>query len=195
MYYKMTLSKIIKPDKKTVTPLEEEIAQALSDLQSHENLGEAIKALYFCEAKEFSVGNEKVVVIYVPVPQLRAYQQIHNRLVGELEKKLRGPHVVIVAFRRILPKPKRKCKANPKQKRPRSRTLTSVHDNILKDLVYPAEIVGKRTHVRVDGSKLIKCHLDVTQRNYVEHKINTITSLYKQLTGRDIDIVFPDWVL
>lgn len=124
------------------------------------------------------IGKEKAIVIYVPVPQLRTYQMIHNRLVGELEKKLRGPHVVLVAFRRIISKPKRNCKSNPKQKRPRSRTLTSVHDAILKDLVYPAEIVGKRTQVRVDGSTLIKCHLDVAQRNYIEHKVSILIFVY-----------------
>jgi len=42
------------------------------------------------------------------------------------------------------------------QKRPYSRTLSSVHDSTLEDLVYPTEIVGRRTRVRVDGSKLQK---------------------------------------
>ena len=37
-----------------------------------------------------------------------------------------------------------------------SRTLTAVHDAILEDLVYPAEIVGKRIRVKLDGSRLIK---------------------------------------
>lgn len=37
-----------------------------------------------------------------------------------------------------------------------SRTLTAVHDAVLEDLVYPSEIIGKRTLVRLDGSRLIK---------------------------------------
>ncbi|VDP90352.1 unnamed protein product, partial [Echinostoma caproni] len=57
---------------------------------------------------------------------------------------------------------------------------------------YPAEIVGKRTQVRVDGSTIIKCHLDVAQRNYIEHKLKTITGLYKKLTGKDVQIEFPE---
>jgi small subunit ribosomal protein S7e len=34
--------------------------------------------------------------------------------------------------------------------------LTAVHEKILEDLVFPSEIVGKRTRVGVDGSKLIR---------------------------------------
>jgi hypothetical protein len=37
-------------------------------------------------------------------------------------------------------------------------TLTSVHDAILDDLTFPAEIVGKRIRIKLDGSRLIKVH-------------------------------------
>lgn len=54
---------------------------------------------------------------------------------------------------------------------PFSRTLTAVHDAILEDLVFPSEIVGKRIRVKLDGSRLIKVHLDKAQQNNVEHKV------------------------
>ena len=38
----------------------------------------------------------------------------------------------------------------------RSRSLTVVQENMLNDLVYPTEIVAKRTRVKTDGSKLLK---------------------------------------
>ena len=53
-----------------------------------------------------------------------------------------------------------------------SRTLTAVHDAILDDLVFPAEIVGKRTRVKLDGTKLIKVHLDRSQQTNIEHKVS-----------------------
>jgi Ribosomal protein S7e len=77
-----------------------------------------------------------------------------TRLTRELEKKFSDRHVVFVAQRRMLRKPTRTSRV--KQKRPRSRTLTNVHEKILEDLVFPTEIVGKRTRVAVDGSKLLK---------------------------------------
>ena len=40
--------------------------------------------------------------------------------------------------------------------RPRSRTLTTVHDGILEDVMYPAEIVGKRVRYHLDGAKVMK---------------------------------------
>lgn len=60
--------------------------------------------------------------------------------------------MVVIATRRIMPPPKKGSAVQ----RPRSRTLTAVHDAILEDLVYPAEIVGKRVRYRIDGSKIMK---------------------------------------
>jgi hypothetical protein len=50
--------------------------------------------------------------------------------------------------------------------------LTAVHEAILEDLVYPAEIVGKRIRIKLDGSKITKVHLDKNQQTNVEHKVN-----------------------
>lgn len=39
-----------------------------------------------------------------------------------------------------------------KQKRPRSRTLTALHNEILEDLISPSEIMGKRICVKLDAA-------------------------------------------
>jgi small subunit ribosomal protein S7e len=49
--------------------------------------------------------------------------------------------------------------------------LTAVYDAILEDLVFPAEIVGKRIRMKLDGSQLIKVHLDKNQQTNIEHKV------------------------
>lgn len=60
--------------------------------------------------------------------------------------------VILITTRRILRPPKKGSAVQ----RPRTRTLTAVHDAMLEDVVYPAEIVGKRVRFRIDGSKIVK---------------------------------------
>jgi len=189
-----SVGKLVKGPGKIPTELEKQIAQAMSDLSSSTEIKGQMNELYFVGAQEFDFGAaKKCIVIYVPVPQLRDYQKIHQRLVRELEKKFSGSHVVFVAKRRILPKPVRGKNRKPlKQKRPRSRTLTAVHDAILSDLVFPAEVVGRRIRVKLDGKQLMKVHLDKTQQTNVEHKIDTFSSVYKRLAGKDVVFEFPE---
>merc|ERR1712098_943514 len=106
------------------------------------------------------INDKKAVALFVPVPMLKAFQKFQPKLVRELEKKLSGKHVCLIAQRRILPKEKKGQRRILSQKRPKSRTLTSVHQNILADLCSPADIIGERTRVRLDGSRLFKVHLD-----------------------------------
>ena len=99
----------------------------------------------------------------------------------------------MIASRRILPRPKRsnRSRTNQKQKRPRSRTLTAVHDAILGDLVYPVEIVGKRIRTREDGSKILKVVLDEKERGGVDYRLDTYGEVYKKLTGKGVNFEFP----
>ncbi len=68
----------------------------------------------------------KAVLIFVPVPSLKAVHKVQTKLVRELEKKFSDKHVLILAQRRIQAKPSKKGRLG--QMRPRSRTLTSVHE-------------------------------------------------------------------
>merc|ERR1712165_432824 len=151
---------------------EQAIGFALMELESNSDLKAQLRELFIRSAQEVEIGKgKKAIVVFVPVPQLKQFQKIQVRLVRELEKKFSGKHVVFVAQRRILPKPTRKCRTKNKQRRPRSRTLTAVHDCILEDLVFPSEIVGKRIRVKLDGTRIIKVHLEKAQQTNVEHKL------------------------
>lgn len=115
---------------------------------------------------------------------LHEQHQLTLRLTRELEKKFSDHHVVFIGQRRIMSKPSSHSRA--KQPRPRSRTLTSVHNAILEDLVFPTEITAKRIRVAADGSKLVRCALDSKDATSLEYKLETFSSVYRKLTGKDV---------
>ncbi|KAL5988181.1 40S ribosomal protein [Asimina triloba] len=185
-----TVNKKIHKDK-DVEPseFEESVAQALFDLENtNQELKSDLKDLIINSAAQMDVaGNRKAVVIHYPYRLRKAYRKIHVRLVRELEKKFSGKDVILIATRRIMRPPKKGSAAV----RPRSRTLTAVHDTILEDVVYPAEIVGKRIRYRIDGSKIIKIFLDPKERNNTEYKLETFTGVYRKLSGKDVVFEYP----
>jgi len=186
-------TKLVKPGDQKATTLETQIAQTLLDLEQSSDIKVQLRELWINGAREVDItGGKKAIILFVPVPQLTRFQKIQSRLVREMEKKFSGKHFVLCAQRKILPKPTRKSKAGNKQKRPISRTLTSVHENTLNDIVYPAEIVGKRTRIKMDGSRMIKVHLEKSQQINVEHKVDTFMSIYKKLTGKDVNFEFRE---
>ncbi|KAK0231124.1 40S ribosomal protein S7 [Armillaria fumosa] len=187
-------AKILRTANAPSTPPDEtetSVAQALLDLENNvPELKAELRPLQISAAREVDVrGGKKAIVIFVPVPQLKAFHKVQQRLTRELEKKFSDRHVVFVAQRRMLRKPTRTSRV--KQKRPRSRTLTNVHERILEDLVFPTEIVGKRTRVAVDGSKLLKVFLDSKDANVLEYKLDSFSSVYRRLTGKDVVFEFP----
>ncbi|KAI9816473.1 MAG: 40S ribosomal protein [Pycnora praestabilis] len=183
------------PSRQNASELESSIANALYDLETNiPDMKGALRPLQFVSAREIEVGHgKKAIVIFVPVPLLQGFHKVQQRLTRELEKKFSDRHVLILASRRILPRPKRsnRSRTSQTQKRPRSRTLTAVHDAILGDLVYPVEIVGKRTRTREDGSKVLKVVLDEKERGGVDYRLDTYTEVYRRLTGRGVGFEFP----
>ncbi|KAK4055198.1 ribosomal protein S7A [Microbotryomycetes sp. JL201] len=169
--------------------VEQSIAQALLDLEASDLKAE-LRPLQFSAAREIDVrGGKKAIVIFVPVPQLKAFHKIQGRLTRELEKRFTDKHVVILGQRRMMRKPKRGSRTT--QQRPRSRTLKEVHEAILDDLVYPSEPVGKRVRQNVDGSRVMKVFLDSRDANVLEHKLDTFSSVYRRLTGKEVHFEFP----
>jgi len=184
--------KIVKPEGQTPDEFEEQVAQELFNLEmSAAELKSELRDLYITAAKQVDVsGGKKAIVIFVPFRLLKSYHKIQVRLVRELEKKFSGRHVVIIAQRTILASSfSRSSKTSGP--RPRSRTLTAVQDAILEDLVYPTEIVGKRIRCKLDGSKVLKVHLDPKDQVNVETKLDTFATVYKKLTNKEVSFEFP----
>jgi len=183
--------KIYKQRNESPSEVEESVAKALVELEiSSKDLSAELRDLFISSAKEVETsGGKKSIVIFVPYRLHKRYQKIQSRLIRELEKKFSGKHVLIVAQRTILSvNYKRQGKG---QNRPRSRTLTAVHNNILEDIVYPTQIVGKRTRFRTDGSKILKVLLDPKDIKEVDFKLKTFSSVYKKLTNKNVEFVFP----
>ncbi|CAE8591509.1 unnamed protein product, partial [Polarella glacialis] len=191
-----TRKKIVKEKGAVATALEEEVAKALFDIEvsPSSDLKADIRDVYISSAKEVEVGKAgAAIVVHVPFRVWKTVRKIQGRLIRELEKKFAKRSIILVANRTILD-------LNFKRKglkvRPRSRTLTAVHESILEDVVGPTEIVGKRTRISVDGTKLMKIYLDPKDKDKenVEAKLNTYAAVYKKLTTKDgVEGVIASW--
>eukprot|EP01125_Pyxidicula_operculata_P004394 TRINITY_DN1672_c0_g1_i1.p2 TRINITY_DN1672_c0_g1~~TRINITY_DN1672_c0_g1_i1.p2 ORF type:complete len:192 (-),score=50.33 TRINITY_DN1672_c0_g1_i1:261-836(-) len=185
-------SKIRKTNGEKATPFEEDVAKYVFDIQqnsSNADLKKELEALVFNAAKEVDLGDgKKAAIVFVPPPALKDFHRIQSSLVEELEKKLAKP-VMIVGQRKIVPKPA-KNKRFSQQIRPISRTLTAVHEAILEDVVYPAEITDRRIRIRVDGGRVQKVTLDNKDQTALESKLDVFSKTYKRLTGKDVTFTF-----
>merc|ERR1712167_209561 len=164
----------------------------MGDLEiNNEELRPYLKNLHIAGAKEVVVNKSTAaIVIFLPYRLKDLFRKNQVRLVRELEKKFSGQHVVLVAQRKIQDKEKHSNrKASKGQVRPRSRTLTAVHDAVLSDVVYPANISAKRTRYLLDGNKQIKVELENPYE--VSEKLDTFSAVYAALTGKSATFSLP----
>merc|ERR1712194_185425 len=151
------------------------------------DLSADLRDLFISSVKEIDcAANKKAVVIFVPYRLHKRFQKIQSRLSRELEKKFSGKHVCFITQRTILSPQYNRL--HPGQKR--SRSLTSVHNDILEDIVHPTQIVGKRVRVRTDNSKLLKVYLDPKDVKEVDYKLKTFSAVYKKLTNKNVEFMF-----
>jgi small subunit ribosomal protein S7e len=180
------LSLMQEPDE-----FEASVAQELLNLEmTSPELKASLRDLYITAAKEVDCGaGGKAIVLYVPYKLRKLFNKVHQRLVRELEKKFSGRHVLIIAQRTILGTAYLRSQKT-QGPRPRSRTLTAVHEAILDDIVYPTEIVGKRTRVKVDGKRIMKVYLDNKDQANVEGRTDTFAAVYGKLTNKNVTFIF-----
>ena len=81
-------------------------------------------------------------------------------------------------------------KKNRTQKRPFSRTLTSVQESLLTELLLPGVIISDRVRVRLDGSQVRKLTVDKSEQHFLEERTEAIKNAFRKLTTRDIEIEF-----
>mmetsp|Transcript_41064 Transcript_41064/g.108839 ORF Transcript_41064/g.108839 Transcript_41064/m.108839 type:complete len:194 (-) Transcript_41064:73-654(-) len=186
--------KILKANAAAPTELEEEVAKAILDIEvsPSSDIKAELRDIVISAAKEVEVKNgRRAVIVYFPYRVWQSVRKIQGRLVRELEKKFQKKQVVFVANRTILDLNFRR---RGLKVRPRSRTLTAVHDSILEDIVGPTEIVGRRTRITADGTKLMKVFLDPKDKDKseVDTKLATFSAVYKKLTNKEAVFMFPE---
>lgn len=188
------VSQIFARSKSTKNPalsnIESQAGHALQDIISHFD-GENKRIGSFIEVDkviEIPVGKEKpAVLIYFSYKSQKVLlTHLYKKLVSELEKKLKTT-VLLVAARNIQ---SRWIKKNRTQKRAYSRTLTSVRENLLNELLLPGNIISDRTRVRLDGTSIRKIVIDKAEQHFLEERTEAIKSAFKKLTTKDIEITF-----
>lgn len=181
----MADAKIVKTGE--VGQLELDVANALTAIESAGNsdIRAQVRDIVICGCKDVEMTKDKVLVIYFPYRSWKVVRTIQGKLIRELEKRLKQK-IVLVANRQILNKDFKRKGVTNFAVRPRSRTLTAVHDSILQDIVGPAEIVGKRTRIAADGAKLIKIYFDAKEKETTEEKLEAYSAVYRRLTAKQV---------
>jgi len=173
------------------TDFEYQVAQALKEIEAASDLKSQMKDVKITGATEheetFKGQKVSAVIIWLDYRSMTAVKSIHARLQSELEKRFRRS-VALVFRRTIIPK---YSKIKGQQKRPNSRTLTVVHEEIMKDLLFPHNFLGKRLRVKTNGKRVIRYILDPNDRDTLQDKVTTLTAIYKKLTGKDVVFEFP----
>jgi small subunit ribosomal protein S7e len=181
------LRKLRKAKRSNPSPLENDVAKALYDLElHHKTLRSHLPRFHVNTAKqvEGKITTKKAIVVFYPLRYLKLVRKIQTVLTAELEKRFSGQIVALVAQRKVTRRPTGNIYAL--QQVQRSTTRTAVNESILEDLIYPADIVGRRWRFRVDGSKLMKVYLDSELRKRMDSRLPLIAAIYKKLTQRSV---------
>merc|ERR1712156_888384 len=183
-------NKLQKKNNQRASDIENNVAQTLLEIQNGADAAtkEQLMQLHVVAVKEIDVGGRNALILMVPAQQVVGWQKVQTKIVRELEKKFSGKHVLVIGARKV----GAKCY---KQKRPISRSVKHVHEAILEDCVFPAEITGKRIRHKMDDSTVIKAFLDRSSQTNVEHKTSTFSAVYKRLTGKNVVFEFPEYEL
>ena len=184
------LRKLRKLKRSKASTTENDVALALFQLeQSHKTLGECLPRFHVNTAKEFEnpITGKKGVLIFYPLRFVMLVRKIQKTLTSELEKRFAGRQVFLVAQRKITKRPNDVYKLQDVQ---RSRTATAVNENILNDLIHPADMVGRRWRFRTDGSRIMKIYLDARMKNKIGSRLQNASYLFKKLTHRVVSFGF-----
>ena len=184
------LRKLRKAKRSKPTALENDVAKALYDLElNHKTLRAHLPRFHINTVKEVGAKGttKKALVILYPLRYLMLVRKVQKTVIGELEKRFAGRVVTFVAQRKVTRRPGSVYGIQEVQ---RSTTRTVVNENVLGDLLYPSEVVGKRWRFRTDGSRVMKVYLDSRDKKKMGARLALIAAIYKKLSMRKVTFGF-----
>lgn len=170
-------------------PLIAEVNKIVTDVVQSSGEKKIPRSAAATDVKEYQFTNEDKktttsIVVYLPFIFIRDHKALIPKIVNEIQKR-RNQHAFVISKRTVINK-----NADFKQMIPRNRTLTSVYDSVLEDLLNPGLIIGKRIRYRLNGSQLVKIFLSEESRAFLESKTSLIAQLYFALTNRKVAFEF-----
>merc|ERR1712022_44636 len=184
--------KIIKKDGAKPSELEEEVAKRLHQVElENAELKKELSIILITRAQmvdyaDADGSSAQYLLVRILHRSHGAFKRAGFKVLEQLEAHYQTP-VIIVANRTIISP---SAKHHPSQMRPRSRTLTNVHKEILADVCFPSDISGRGIRIDIDGKKHQKVLLDPLDTELMEHKLAAITHCYHKLTTHKIALGF-----
>ena len=184
--------KIIKKDGKKPSDLEEEVAKSLHSLQlSNKALTSHLSIIFINSVANVDYTQAdgtaaQYLLVRIPHRSHGAFKKVGALVQEHLEAQYEKP-VLVVANRTIISP---SAKHHTSQMRPRSRCLTSVHKEVLNDVIFPSNLAGRSVRVSIDGHRHQRVFLDPLDRETMEGRVDAITHCYHSLTTHKIALGF-----
>ena len=184
--------KIIKKDGSKPSDVEEEVAKSLHSLElNNKNLKIHFVTIYInsVETVDYEQADgspSQYLLVRIPHRSFAGFKKVGGLIIEHLEDHF-NKLVMVVANRTIISP---SAKHHPSQMRPRSRTLTAVHEAVLADLCFPSNISGKSLRVSLEGKRQQKVFLDPLDKQLMQDKLDAITHCYQKLTTHKITLGF-----
>lgn len=173
----------------TVNEITKKLTTVLHKLQEDPNLKADLEALKIDTANEITIENKsKCLLIKVNEGSIKNLHRVHSEVVKRLEEHFSTP-VIIVPERKITNG--NVYRTFRGKAAPRDRTLSKIYENNLEDVLYPSTIIGLRTRFPKGNSRVFKVQVDPLDKELIEYKSQAVSAAYKQMTGRNLVIEFP----
>jgi len=172
-----------------VSEIQKSVSNALEKIKdSEKDLKKELESIKIEHANEVQMeDDQKCYLIQVSTTNPAYFKKVHPLLTKKFETDFGNPVIIIPNRKRVNGNDYRTYIS---KKVPRDRTLTEVFDGYLNDILYPATIIGKRVRYSVGKTRAFKVFVDPLDKDIIEYKLSALTSCYRALTNRNLEIKF-----